>query len=93
MIKTAFRLKANPFPGDGEIPLGLYELPRRTVRRTSTVWATRWPYKSFVGPRTPTAALGDHVRFLWHRSQSLRATAVRRAVGRPYREHVLSPIA
>ena len=26
----AFRLKANPFPGVGDIPLGLYELPRRS---------------------------------------------------------------
>jgi adenine-specific DNA-methyltransferase len=25
-----FRLKANPFPGVGDIPLGLYELPRRS---------------------------------------------------------------
>jgi adenine-specific DNA-methyltransferase len=26
----AFRLKANPYPGAGDIPLGLYELPRRS---------------------------------------------------------------
>ncbi len=28
--QSGFRLKSNPFPGDGAIPLGLYELPRRT---------------------------------------------------------------
>lgn len=28
--QSGFQLNSNPFPGDGAIPLGLYELPRRT---------------------------------------------------------------
>ena len=72
----AFRLKANPFPGVGEIPLGLYELPRRSGE--AHLYRLGHPLAVEIVRRAKSAIFPrrDHLRLLGHPAENRQPQAV-----------------